>query len=1789
MRFSAAGGHAASLLRSGVRSFAVLFLAGLAAAPAGAACTCSVNASFAEPTVTVTGTSGGTCSATTYIRFTSSGLGGAQKDCAGSTSCNFTWSPSANCLSTGEHTVQALCHCANPNSSSSCAEDWGSATTTFTVNSTPTIGVSPSGPDVTGRVSLSMPYSFPNTASSASRDLYLNADGRTKLTASSQTVSGTWAPALDTSCWAQGTHELRAVAIACDASDPSYRADAFSSITVDHQPGVTLTLSPVDPAVPNGAQTVQVKYSFPQTLGSSQRDLKITAKPSGLSLTSFSPSNWDGVWKGTVSCSNGNNYLIVARVGACNTAWDEREMALPVCPPPPRENDCNQHASCRDCSGPGASVPVAGDGPSVDGSKARTGPGAHLSYLAGGAGSRTNPGDAAWKAVLGRGWSHDYAERLVPNSGHTQVWLITRYGSFRNYTFRNSQGLFEKVSPSDETRKLWKVSTGWELRDLDGTVQSFDSSGLWLRTRDRNGNTKTATYTSGLLTAVSIPDGRSETFTYHATGKLASITEVGVGGAAQRVWRYSWSGDDLITIDRPDGTGLRFIYDDPRLPGYMTRSILVGADDGDPSTPRPERIETAWEYDTRGNVIRAWKGSDDFATGIEGYEFAYDNLFEPSVTTVTIHRSDTEQEIVVYTLSRTASWVGAKARVVSISGNCSGCGLGPDSQFTYGDPNQPLRPTRIVDGRGVATDIDYDANGQVISRTEAAVNPVDSTPARETSWQYSATFPALPVRIDGPGPVGTIPTRRVRMTYDAAGNLVSRTAEGEESTYSGGSFSLTTTTQYNAAGQPLVIDPPGNSTEDQATFTYDPTRGNLLALTRTDPLIGSTTFGYDPFNRRVTTNDPNGLATVSAYDGLDRVVSVTQENLVTRHFYNAFGDLACTQKPRGNGTEFIYDTAGRLVEIRRKPDCDPAMQALERTVYTLNGWGQRVGEREEKWTGSDWEIRSETDFVYANRCQLTRVIRSRSTDPAVAASVTEYTYDCGGNLQKVWDGNHPRSANPPTQSYSYDALNRLASVSQPWNGPGANEAVTRYSYDVQDHLTSVTDAEGNVTAYSYSDRDLLVRQDSPVSGSTASQFDDHGELISETDARGVIMQREVDALDRVRRVDFPDDALDTTYSYDDPTVLYSKGRLTAITRPDSTIAYAYDRFGRLIQDGALNYGYDENGNRVELGYPDGVTARYGFDFADRETSLEIQEGSGPVQTLVADATYLPGGPLTHLTLGNGLEETRSFDLAYRPETIEVPGRLDQRYTTDAEGNILTIQRAVGTAQFLSSFDYQDPQYFLTRGDGPWGQQAWTYDRLGNRLSASRDLETSAWAYMANPSGGHTPKLSRVTPAPGGASGSFLDYLYDAAGDQIAVSQSIAEGSSRMSHLDYDANKRLSKLSSSDGTTSTELLYDGRGFLRHTRLTFTDSNDFEETVPTYSSEGLLLARQRQQRITSPGGAGTGVATSQETAEITNLFYFAGRPLAQKKRYSLGGGTDEILYLTTDHIGTPIMATGTTGERAWEGGLEPFGTPYLLTCEQPDGDSDSGAGLVGSCTPSKSMEDAGIFLRFPGQWEDLSFFSDGLGGGVYYNVHRWYEPGSGRYSQPDPISHSPAAFSPRMRLLPDNDYGYALQRPVVLTDPLGMVAGDPVTCVTRWISVGAALGASIGAAAGSSGGAAVGGAVCTPEAPVAGTVACGIAGGAAGGLLGSLQGAVQGAVGGAIFGTIACTCRSNDKKNDGVCEELLGHDQESCAKWWMRLRRSSRAYTACLGAAMRRYADCLKGTFPPRIPLSPSPFD
>jgi len=599
----------------------------------------------------------------------------------------------------------------------------------------------------------------------------------------------------------------------------------------------------------------------------------------------------------------------------------------------------------------------------------------------------------------------------------------------------------------------------------------------------------------------------------------------------------------------------------------------------------------------------------------------------------------------------------------------------------------------------------------------------------------------------------------------------------------------------------------------------------------------------------------------------------------------------------------------------------------------------------------------------------------------------------------------------------------------------------------------------NTTTYTYSDRDRLTREESPVSGITTHTYDEHGELQTTTDGRNITTTRVVDAADRVTSVDYPGTDLDVTYHYGTDPALFEKGRLTGIERAGHTVAYAYDLFGRTIQDGGLTYGYDRNGNLTDIAYPGDVSAEYVYDFADRQKSLAVTTPAGSVP-VATGATYRPSGPLTGLGLGNGTAETRSFDERYFPESIawSGPPQHTWAYDTDAVGNVNSIEqttacqgdvtisdqtftteatvescadltvgpnvtllspadvafRAAGSIRFtngfsvqsgarlrvepsavvdppeLRLFDYQDGPYFLTLGDGPWGERDWTYDRIGNRLTETRGRsatpETDTYTYTPNASCNpaidscNTPLLHEIVLAPSGSA----DYEWDDAGhlDTLTRGANLLDvtfdDASRMSAIDRASNSAL-------------FLYDGRSFLRSAA----EPAPGPSVEPLYDSAGLLHALLEKDTPTGPERRHTFV-------------YLAGRPVAQLTQ---DASTETWHYLTTDHLGTPLLVSDENGDIVWSGGFEPFGHDFA--------EASSGSALAND-----------LFLRFPGQWETELWADASLGtGGLYYNVHRWYQPGVGRYTRPDP---TPVP-------LYVNRYAYVESDPINWTDSLGLNRG------------------------------------------------------------------------------------------------------------------------------------------------------
>ena len=239
-------------------------------------------------------------------------------------------------------------------------------------------------------------------------------------------------------------------------------------------------------------------------------------------------------------------------------------------------------------------------------------------------------------------------------------------------------------------------------------------------------------------------------------------------------------------------------------------------------------------------------------------------------------------------------------------------------------------------------------------------------------------------------------------------------------------------------------------------------------------------------------------------------------------------------------------------------------------------------------------------------------------------------------------------------------------------------------------------------------------------------------------------------------------------------------------------------------------------------------------------------------------------------------------------------------------------------------------------------------------------------------------------------GGVHDFSYDAIGDQTQ-----ADLAGNVIDRAYDEVGRMSRQERAMAEASTDFLYDGRGFLRRS----------EGRQPVEAGVGIFCDGF-ESGDTSSWGAGGGTCLETVIAEPvynsggvlhhngeTAVLYFAGRPVAQLENGSLS-------FLTTDHLGTPIVLSGSSVD--WNGGFEPFGADY------------SGA------------SNAGVFLRFPGQWGDGSWSESNAGAETFYNLHRWYLSTLGDYSRPDPLGLEGGS----------HPYDYGLANPATFTDPAGL---------------------------------------------------------------------------------------------------------------------------------------------------------
>ncbi|MBB5867706.1 RHS repeat-associated protein [Allocatelliglobosispora scoriae] len=646
----------------------------------------------------------------------------------------------------------------------------------------------------------------------------------------------------------------------------------------------------------------------------------------------------------------------------------------------------------------------------------------------------------------------------------------------------------------------------------------------------------------------------------------------------------------------------------------------------------------------------------------------------------------------------------------------------------------------------------------------------------------------------------------VRFSYDGATSHTTLPTKGMRTrTEELISWSAGTGTQFQVAGE-LTHDAYGRllTAKDLRnninTTTYTPATGQATLVTTTSPAPYSwvTTKQVNPYwgsTKRST--DANGRIEEATYDPLGRVAKVwrtgwsrtanpttpsseyTYSLSATRSDY----PFAMTRTLNAKGG---YDTAYQIYDgmLRTRQSQSTAVgggRVVSDTVYDAQGRvATEYAEHAEPgapggvlWWEPEWSLRriTRTQFDAASRATATIFLAGDGVTNLVEKWRTTFRYE--GDLTSTT----PPSGGVPSTVLT-DIQGRTVELRHHTTVNGVDGAynTTKYVFNRKGQQTKTVDPGLNewVSIFDIRGRKIEVRD--PDRGTTFNEYNNYGDLVKTTDARGEVLVYSYDQLGR--RVGMYDDSISTAtkraeWKYDRLyTFVAAKGQLTESYRYEpagSTNAYKWQVVGfderykvtganYVIPEAPLNgtYTYSYTYSPYD-GTPLSISMPGAGGLAGETVTTELDATSGRPTSLttnlpgvgsyVIGQDYSPFGEPTMMTRkvagGVYVQSATSYDEATRritrttvkPETAS--GTVaDHSYTYDNSGNVTEVSDApqVGTAD-RQCFRYDAQRrlelawtpkstlncsstpsaYGDLGGAAPYWQN-WTFDLLGNRLT-----------------------------------------------------------------------------------------------------------------------------------------------------------------------------------------------------------------------------------------------------------------------------------------------------------------------------------------------------------------------------------------------------------------------------------------------------------------------------------------
>lgn len=565
--------------------------------------------------------------------------------------------------------------------------------------------------------------------------------------------------------------------------------------------------------------------------------------------------------------------------------------------------------------------------------------------------------------------------------------------------------------------------------------------------------------------------------------------------------------------------------------------------------------------------------------------------------------------------------------------------------------------------------------------------------------------------------------------------------------------------------------------------------GDVFTATTYDPL-GRVASVSNPY--RSTPSSTDGT-TATQFDGLGRPTQITkQDHSISTISYS--GGCVTTTDEALKARRACSDGAGRLIEVDEPGDANAPASSIPASSATVTIGGP--GEQSISTSGgmycavytidgtcADWEMNppnttydSGIVYVTANGHTNQASYGANDTYQTVAAALgNAINADPAASVSALVNGVTitltPRSSSvspffslvcPATSWDSADFSSPSFTTACAAAAPvfGGHAYVTLYTYDPLGNLLCV-EQHGNVSGtgcssppssdpsspwrvrrFTYDSLSRLLSATNPESGQMTYQYNASGDLISKTDARGVIVNYNppdlpIDALHRVQKKTYTNSSDPAvTYLYDQSA--NGKGRLAAASNGSVSVSYAYDQRGRIktqsycfpstcTETFNVNANYDQAGNMTLLTYPSGRGIGYGYNSANLLNNVQFSQWNGAAPpygvytySTVADTDFLPSGLPAKETLGNGMtaNQAQNNRLQLSAESTVGAGNLvfeSRTYSYGAQnnGNVASITDQLNASR-TQTFTYDALNRLATANESRWGY-GFVYDPWSNRL------------------------------------------------------------------------------------------------------------------------------------------------------------------------------------------------------------------------------------------------------------------------------------------------------------------------------------------------------------------------------------------------------------------------------------------------------------------------------------------